>query len=48
MELLAPGLVTGGKRLKANAGNRIPNKIFGLFGRKVNPFLRRGKKLQWC
>jgi hypothetical protein len=29
MELLAPGLVTGGERLKANAGNRIPNIIFG-------------------
>lgn len=38
-ELLAPGLVTGGERLQANAGNHIPDIIFGLCNGKVKPFL---------
>lgn len=45
MEFLAPGLVTGGERSKANAGNRIPGIIFGLCSGKVKPFLRRGEKM---
>jgi hypothetical protein len=43
-ELLAPGLVTGGERLQANAGNHIPDIIFGLCNGKVKPFLWRGEK----
>jgi hypothetical protein len=40
---MTPGLLTGGESLKANAGNRIPDIIFGLCSEKVKPFLEGGK-----
>jgi hypothetical protein len=44
VDLIAPGFVTGGERVKAIAGSRIPNISFDLYNGKVN-FLTEGEKI---